>query len=384
MKISKLIMCGSLIGFLGIVSVGSFLASDREFSANENRYLAEFPKISLENILECDFQDGLEEYLNDQIWGRDQWITIKTAIQKAVGDTDIGGAYVGKDGYDFEKITEDDVDYALVEKNIAQVKEFFESCSERIEASRLSFLLVPTSGLILEDKLPDNAPLFDQTGIINDVQEAMKEYNFIDVREELTAKKEEGVYYRTDHHWTSKGAFISYQKYCMTAGFGEVSEEDYVVTTVTEEFRGSLYSKILDYDSAYDDIMMYKKAGSDVSFVVTLNGEKSDGFYHYSQLEEKDKYLFFFGGNYSEVVISREGTLEDSLEETRNLLLIKDSFANAFAPFVAEHYDNVYMIDLRYYRGDLAEYMEENNITDVLVLYNVSNFISDKNMHKLN
>lgn len=372
--------------------MGSFLATDRAFSENENRYLAKFPTISIDDILECDFQDGLEEYLNDQIWGRDAWITIKTAIQKAVGDTDIGGAYVGKDGYDFEKITQDDVDQKLVEKNIAQVQEFFATSSEKIDAARLSFLLVPTSGLILEDKLPEDAPLFDQAAVIDEVQSAMVDYNFIDVRETLTAHKEDGVYYRTDHHWTSTGAFLCYQKYCEATDLDEVKADDYTITTVTDEFRGSLYSKILDYDSAYDTIQMYEKTGSDASFVVTLDGKENDGFYHYDQLEAKDKYLFFFGGNYSEVVVSRvcedvtvnaveAGEMED---EERNLLLIKDSFANSFAPFVAEDYDNVYMIDLRYYRGDMQEYMEKNNITDVLVLYNVSNFISDKNMHKLN
>lgn len=381
MKITKLIMGGSLILFLGVISVGSFLAQDREFSANENRYLAEMPEISLDNILDCEFQDGLEEYLNDQIWGRDQWITIKTAIQKAVGDTDIGGAYVGKDGYDFEKITSDDVNDALFERNIKQVQEFFATCSETIDSSRLSFLLVPTSGLILSDKLPENAPLFDQAAYIDAVQQELADYNFIDVREELFAHKDENIYYRTDHHWTGKGAFVAYAKWCDATGMEAVAEGDYTVTTVTEEFRGSLYSKILDYDSAYDSIQIYEKTGSDASFVVTLDGEEAEGFYHYDQLEEKDKYLFFFGGNYSEVAISKQG---ESEREERNLLLVKDSFANTFAPLVAENYDNVYMIDLRYYRGDMQAYMEEKNITDVLVLYNVSNFISDKNMHKLN
>ena len=387
MKITKLIMGGSLVLFLVAVGVGSILEPDREFSANENRYLAEFPNISLDDILNCDFQDGLEEYLNDQILGRDMWITIKTAIQKAVGDTDIGGAYVGKDGYDFEKITSDDVDEKLVERNIAQMQKFFATCSDSINASRLTFLLVPTSGLILADKLPENAPLFDQAAIIEDVQKAMADYHFLDVREVLTANKEAGVYYRTDHHWTSLGAFLCYQQYMNAAGLGEILPEDYTVTTVTEEFRGSLYSKILDYDSAYDDIQFYEKTGSDATFVITLDGEETDSFYQYDKLEEKDKYLFFFGGNYGEVVIERQsgsgtGTSEEG--QTRNLLLIKDSFANAFAPFVAEDYDRVYMIDLRYFRGDMEAYMEENNITDVLVLYNVSNFISDKNIHKLN
>ena len=156
----------------------------------------------------------------------------------------------------------------------------------------------------------------------------------------------------------------------------------YRETVVTEKFRGSLYSKILDYDSAFDTIKLYEKSSGNASFVVTLEGEKADGFYHYDKLEEKDKYLFFFGGNYGEVVISKQDY--ERVEEERNLLLIKDSFANCFAPLVAEDYDNVHMIDMRYFRGDMQEYMEANNITDVLVLYNVSNFISDKNIHKLN
>lgn len=378
MKITKWMMSGSLLLFLVLISVGGFLAPDREFSENENRYLAQMPEISIDSILDCDFQDGLEEYLNDQIWGRDNWITIKTAIQKAVGDTDIGGAYVGADGYDFEKITEDDVDDNLVQRNIEQIQKFFASCSDTIDTSRLSFLLVPTSGLILADKLPANAPLFDQTAVIDAVQQGMEGYNFVDVRDALTAHKEEGVYYRTDHHWTSKGAFVCYEEWCKSTGM-PFAEEDYTITTVTDKFRGSLYSKILDFDSAYDSIQIYEKAGSEASFVVTLDGEETDGFYHYDQLEEKDKYLFFFGGNYSEVVITNEAS-----NEGRNLLLIKDSFANSFAPMAAENYDHVYMVDMRYFRGDMRAYMEEHNITDVLVLYNVSNFISDKNIHKLN
>lgn len=367
--------------FLVLISIGSFVASDREFSENENRYLAQFPEISIDSIFDCDFQDGLEKYINDQILGRDAWITIKTAIQKFVGDTEIGGAYVGKDGYDFEKITQDDVDQRLVERNIAQIKKFFETSSSKIDKSRLTFLLVPTSGLVLEDKLPANAPLFDQAAIIDAAAEGVKDYNFVDVREVLKANKEAGVYYRTDHHWTSLGALLAYGEYCQSVGM-TFDANAYRETVVTEKFRGSLYSKILDYDSAFDTIKLYEKSSGNASFVVTLEGEKADGFYHYDKLEEKDKYLFFFGGNYGEVVISKQDY--EPVEAERNLLLIKDSFANCFAPLVAEDYDNVHMIDMRYFRGDMQEYMEANNITDVLVLYNVSNFISDKNIHKLN
>ena len=108
MKKVRIIIIIVFIGFFVLISGASLIIKDREFSPNENRYLAETPELSWDNILSGKFQDGLEDYLRDQVCFRDGWITVKTGIQKACGDTDIGGAYVGKDGYDFEKITPED------------------------------------------------------------------------------------------------------------------------------------------------------------------------------------------------------------------------------------------------------------------------------------
>ena len=199
LKITKILMSGSLLVFLGLISVLSLIMPDRKFSETENRYLASEPKLSVDNILDCTFQDDLEKYLNDQICFRDGWISLKTGIQKAIGDTDIGGAYVGKDGYDFEKITPDDVNDPLFYRNIKEVQEYFAYCNESIDSSKLSIMIVPTSGLVLADKLPDNAPLFDQAAYIDAVQQEMSAYNFVDVRDALVANKDEGVYYHTDH-----------------------------------------------------------------------------------------------------------------------------------------------------------------------------------------
>ena len=136
------------VAFLVLVSGGSLLMKDREFSPNENRYLAEPPRLTVDNILSGKFQDGLENYLRDQICFRDGWITVKTGIQKACKDTDIGGAYVGKDGYDFEKITPEDVDEKQIARNVKAVQDFFAKASENVEKDRISFLLVPSSGPI--------------------------------------------------------------------------------------------------------------------------------------------------------------------------------------------------------------------------------------------
>ena len=386
MKKVRIIIIIVFIGFFVLISGASLIIKDREFSPNENRYLAETPELSWDNILSGKFQDGLEDYLRDQVCFRDGWITVKTGIQKACGDTDIGGAYVGKDGYDFEKITPEDVDEKQVDRNIKAVEDYFMTASETIDKQKLSFLLVPTSGLVMQEKLPKNARLFDQAKYIDQVQKAMKDYNFVDVRDTLMDHNEEYIYYKTDHHWTSAGACLAYEVWSEHTG-GEAEKKDELAeNVVSDKFRGSLYSKILDADSAYDEIWTYglqkdDAFGSKDCTVMIDEKQQLDSIYDEEKLQEKDKYAYFLGGNYGQVHIQNQKAA--SKAKGKNILIIKDSFANSFVPFVTQDYENIYMVDLRYYNGDMKAYLQEHEITDVLVLYNISNFISDRNLHKL-
>lgn len=386
MKKVRIIIIIVFIGFFVLISGTSLITKDREFSPNENRYLAETPELSWDNILSGKFQDGLEDYLRDQVCFRDGWITVKTGIQKACGDTDIGGAYVGKDGYDFEKITPEDVDEKQVDRNIKAVEDYFMTASETIDKQKLSFLLVPTSGLVMQEKLPKNARLFDQAKYIDQVQTAMKDYNFVDVRDTLMDHNDEYIYYKTDHHWTSAGACLAYDVWSERTGGEAETEDGLVKNVVSDKFRGSLYSKILDADSAYDEIWTYGLQKDDAfgskDCTVTIDEKQQlDSIYDDEMLQKKDKYAYFLSGNYGQVHIQNQKAA--SKAKGKNILIIKDSFANSFVPFVTQDYENIYMVDLRYYNGDMKSYLQEHNITDVLVLYNISNFISDRNLHKL-
>lgn len=386
MKKVRIIIIIVFIGFFVLISGTSLIIKDREFSPNENRYLAETPELSWDNILSGKFQDGLEDYLRDQVCFRDGWITVKTGIQKACGDTDIGGAYVGKDGYDFEKITPEDVDEKQVDRNIKAVEDYFMTASETIDKQKLSFLLVPTSGLVMQEKLPKNARLFDQAKYIDQVQKAMKDYNFVDVRDTLIDHNDEYIYYKTDHHWTSAGACLAYDVWSERTGGEAETEDGLVKNVVSDKFRGSLYSKILDADSAYDEIWTYGLQKDDAfgskDCTVTIDEKQQlDSIYDDEMLQKKDKYAYFLSGNYGQVHIQNQKAA--SKAKGKNILIIKDSFANSFVPFVTQDYENIYMVDLRYYNGDMKSYLQEHNITDVLVLYNISNFISDRNLHKL-
>ena len=169
---------------------------------------------------------------------------------------------------------------------------------------------------------------------------------------------------KTDHHWTSAGAYYAYEKWCEDTGHKAAPVDALEKTVESDKFRGSLYSKILDAGSAYDEIWTYGPKdgvpfGSENCLVTMDEKDETDSVYDRSKLKEKDKYAFFFGGNYGEVHVQNQAADEEN--KGRNVLVIKDSFANSFAPFLTQNYENIYMIDLRYYNGDLKAYLQEQD-----------------------
>ena len=376
MKKISVTMIVIFVAFLALVSGGSLLMKDREFSPNENRYLAEPPRLTVDNILSGKFQDGLENYLRDQICFRDGWITVKTGIQKACKDTDIGGAYVGKDGYDFEKITPEDVDEKQIARNVKAVQDFFAKASENVEKDRISFLLVPSSGLVMADKLPAHARLFDQAKYIDQIEKQMKDCRVTDVREKLLSHNEDYIYYKTDHHWTTQGAFYMFKDTASLFGIkGDVSD-DYVSYTVTDDFNGVLASKSGCGLDEKEKIDIYAPTNGDDDVIVNYVNEtkKTTSLYDSSKLKTRDKYGVFLGGNTSVIDIKTVSTSQ------KRLLVVKDSFADCFIPFLTPHYREIVVVDPRYYSGTMQDIMDTYRITDALILYSGNTFFTDNNI----
>ena len=269
------------------------------------------------------------------------------------------------------------MDQKQVNKNVKSLNNFFDYACEKVGEDNLYFILVPTSGLINSEKLPKNAILFDQNACMDNIIGQIGSHITYDVRELFKQQKDTQLYYKTDHHWTTEAARLAYNYWSERTGKDSTANSDSELVTVTESFRGSLYSKILDYDSAYDQIKVLKNT-LDTEYTVIADGKDIGGIYQKDKLSEKDKYAYFMGGNYGEALIHNEAA-----KGKGNLLLIKDSFANSFVPMLAADYENIYMIDLRYFAGHVPTYMKENNISEIMVLYNISNFISDKNIFKI-
>ena len=352
-----------------------FVTKDRSFSENENRYLAERPKISLSNIENNDFQKSLENFISDQIPEREKLITLRSVTKELTGIKDIEGAYIGKDGYYFEKITNEDVSEEQLKNNIRYINTFLNKNKEL----KSYVMLIPGSGNILTDKLPKHAEVYEYNYYEKIAEKeftnnADNNTQIVNTYDSLKKLSKDYIYYKTDHHWTTKGAFIAYNEFCKVDGIESESYENLEMKNVTDKFYGTLYSKVLDKKKKGDSIEI---AENIPQCNVMINGKKSE-IYHMDKLKEKDKYQVFFGGNYGVVSIENNEANND-----KNLLIIKDSYANSFTPFLLKDYKTITIVDYRYFSGNLQSIVESNNITDVLVLYEMSNFMKDKNLVKM-
>lgn len=365
---------GLLIVSLGLLS---WLTPDAEFSENENRVLQQLPRLTVDTVKSGDFGDEVEDYLSDQFWQRDRWTAIRSRAKMLLRNRDIGGVYLADDGYYIEKVTPNDLDGERLAKNLQTLRQFFDRCAEGgMAAENMTFLPVPTPGCILRDKLPEYATLFDEDAVFAQMEAALEGYRLPDLREPFAAAAgERQLYYRTDHHWTTAGALLGYQCYRAALGLPVPDEADFTVEAYPG-FRGTLYSKVLDANAATDTVMLYRQPG-DTGWSVRYDNTDHAGCYDTAKLAQKDMYEVFFGGNWPTV------TVRGGAENGRRLLVLKDSYANAFLPFAAADYEEIVSVDLRYYLGSLSELMQQEGITDLLVLYSTSSFIADPKIDRL-
>ena len=351
-----------IFAILAAVSLGSIVLPDRQFSPNENRYLEQRPEFSLKALFGGNYTADVEEYTADQIVLRDFWMETASSAQQTMGKQEINNTWLGEDGHYFAKVTPDTFNDSQFRKNLQQVEKFFEANADK----SCHLLMAPTPAYMLPEKLPANAQLFDAGKCFDTMTDRFGD-QFIDTRPVLSS---EGNYYRTDHHWTTVGALNAYEVWCAATGH-EV--QDWKLEQVSETFRGTLYSQVMLPSSVYDTLSIAPEVQVES---VDSDGAVSDSIYSMGALEEKDHYKIFMGGNYAKVVITT------GADTGRSLLLVKDSFANSFVPFLTEDYDTITLIDLRHCREEVQEIA--NSCTDVLVLYELTNFASDNNLFKLN
>lgn len=372
-KSRKLWMARMFLILLFLICLLNIVWPSREFSEKENRMLEQKPELTLSGIESGRFMEQYESYQSDQIAGRDLWVQLKTRVDLLMGKRESNGVYKGKSKYLMEDIKTPNQEQ--MEHNLASMCSFQEAYPD----IPMYMMLVPNAANVLSDKLPSFAVTRDQDKDFAEIQKALKGHlTWVDVSSAMEDHKSENIYYHTDHHWTSLGAKYGYEALAEALQLDTSKEVELKPYAVSDSFNGTL-SATSGYETGYEEPMyvyLPKEEGTGPEVVVSYveEQEKKATLYDTSKLKEKDKYAMFLGGNSGLIDIR---TTADS---TDRLLIVKDSYANSLVPFLTPYYREIFMVDPRYYYGDIHEIMENNKITSVLFLYNGNTFVEDNSI----
>ena len=355
--------------FIGGVAVISLLLPDKDFSPLENRYLQDPPRLSLENLNSGKFMEDAEDYVSDHIVGRDFWVAAKAWSERLSGKKESNGVYFGAQDTLINRV--DTPSQAKLDKDMGYLDTLVGNMSVPVY-----FGLIPSAAEIWKDRLPEGAPTADEKAIIDKLYFSTGA-SVIDLYGALAPHSGEDLYYRTDHHWTSLGAFYGANAIFEAMGLEPIRLEDYTKTTVSDQFYGTSFSTSGVRWLPPDSIDTYVP-GDGVKVTSYFNGAPEEGsLYVDSKLEVKDKYSYFLGGNQALCVIETEHT------DAPSVLVVRDSYTDSLAPFLTERFSKIHLFDLRYNLTSIQSYVEEHDIDTVIVLYSFSNFASDDKLFLL-
>ena len=345
------------------------LSHQRTYSPVEKRELQTRPEISITKVLDGRFQKKYESYLRDQFPGRDHWVSFQTDMELFMGKNEIHNVYIGKNHYLLEHYTKKEFDPQQISKNLQALEKFVGKAKQNAD---VHVMMVPTKSWILREKLPAFAPHYKEQRFYDALQQKLeKEDVLISVEPVLDAHKEEEIYYRTDHHWTTLGAWYAYEQYTKAVG-GDLqrAQGKKKFRCISKDFYGTTYAKI-NYARQADKIEIYEPADK-LRVVYNMGEKKTKTLYDFSFLKTADQYSVFTGGN--QAVLEITGGIKNG----KTLLLIKDSFANSILPFLAEDYEKLVVVDLRQLNVSGDRLLEMFSPTDILILYNSAQFAQDK------
>ena len=376
MKKQNWVIIGTFLMMIFGVAILNLLTPTKEFSEKENRVLANMPQLTLSAYMSGSFAADYENFIKDQFVARDHWIGVKRIAETSIGKREIKEIYLADDDYLIEKhhgIYETE----QASQNIISLTAFVENAVERYGENHVRVIVAPNAVNILQDKLPPYADTKAEHQYLQGLAKSLPAGTWLDSEAILKEHKEEYLYYKTDHHWTTLAAFYVAEGWRDSIGLPPMSVNDYEVEVASDLFKGTIEAKV-GGETATDTIEIYQLK-QPFSYTVTYgeNGEVSDTLYHFEALETKDMYTLFFGGNYPEVRIEIDNGSD------RKLLVVKDSYAHCFLPFAFSDFGEITMVDMRYYNQSLQLYMDERDFTDVLFLNNVSGFAADQSIGKL-
>lgn len=364
------------LGIVCMVSLMSLSAPKQEMLDIENRKASSMPSFSLEAWISGDYQERFQNYVNDHVAFRQEWINLKCfANEMLLLKTEEDGILLGKDGQMYTK------EFVTANEN----ERFYKNVSGLVTFARTStvpvtVMIVPSSAAVLPEGLPAYAPMASEDILLNHIEDELQPFSTVlDMRNILAAHKDEYIYYRTDHHWTTLGAYYAYLDFCKSSG-KEPCDPDQEQAVKVDDFYGTHYAKTRYMLTRPDTITWFPADSQMVVCKVTgdavFEPQKPQPVIEAARFNEYDKYAAFLGGNNGYSVMTGPG-------EGR-ILVVKDSYANCFVPFLLNNYEQVGVVDYRNYAYGLSKLVEKEGYDEILILYSLQGFAGDTGLVSIN
>ena len=359
------------LAFIGAFFILNLVLPDRQFSEQENRYLQMRPEFSFKSLFSGDYTSKFETYTTDQFTFRDEWITLKAASELALGKQENNDVHLCENGTLIEGFKRPE--NSVLDSNMSALNTLVGNTDAKVY-----FALIPDKSDLYSSLLPKNVPNDSEKEVIDYCYGQSNATN-VDMYSALSAHKDEYIFYRTVHHWTSLGAYYGLSALAESMGLPCPALDSYTDRhVVSEEFYGTTWSSSGFSWVDPDTMEIFVNAPEGLKVTSYPQGSPVEGkLYDFSFLEKKDKYSMFMGGNCPMHVI------ETGNEDKPSLLILRDSYTDSLIPFLLDDFSEIHVLDLRYYRASLKAYIEQNDFDNVLVCYSVSNFCSDSNIFLL-
>ena len=380
----------SFVLLLCVTAILFWLVPDKNFSARENRSLQTLPRFDAQKLFTGELSSAYNDYFADQFVARDVLVTIKGTLELLTGKGENNGILIGRGGQLAKRLFEtaradgnattdsDVIDAAHLQKAAMGINR----AAGNAEVPLVVFLTgrtadVATSAFLYPTEVSDAMLATLRENIDHRV-------NYLDLVPSYRNRYADGeyVYYRTDHHWTTLGAYYAYCDILKAFGMGKeiIPAKDFQKETVATNFWGTFTSASGFHFVPPDSVELWL-LGNEDDFLVTADGRALDGgFYNRTHLEGNDKYSVFLDGTHDVVTITKKDG-----ENRPTLAIFKDSFANSVAPFLAQHFDLV-LYNLSSPRTDYTDvtaYTKACDADAALVLYTLGNVIETDKMNRL-
>ncbi len=342
-----------------------------DYSSSEKRYLQEFPEVSVENVASGKFGEDFESYFADHFPSRNVWVGMNAYYNLNIGNNGASGVYNCDNGYLINKPVPTE---NRVENNLNAIVKFKNNTDIPV-----TVMFAPSTGYVCDDVLPRFHDVYnDDVYFENAIKKlSQNDISFVDLRDTFKKEYKNGgqLYFKTDHHWTTLGAYTAYAEYCKSMGLNAKPKDNFTVNTYND-FYGTTYSTSGFWLTEPDNIEVWNNpdnTAENISVKITegTKNEAYDSMYFYDHLNEDDKYPVFIDGNHALTEIT------NSKAQGGTLVMVKDSFSHCIAPFLAENYSKIILVDMRYYKNDISKLAKEENAEQILVMYGIDNFATD-------